>query len=381
MRLSARVVLAISLAALVGCAHDSKPKTGEKLARTGDEIVICGQFFHTGAPVVTWMDPGGYDAYRTERRFAPWDVSDFASTLAQTNYDKEHHVKNPIDVTEPNRYNVRFDPSTTKPAIGGPPLTAEEFAQVRGGGWTLPMIQARVDQFVYHYDVDASSKTCFRVLHDMRDLSVHFMLDVDGTIYQTLDVKERAWQATIANSRSVGIEIANIGAYPADSPNGNATLAQYYRKEPGGQTRIVMGVLGPAAGVRTPNFIAHPLRNDAIIGEVQHKEYKMYDLTPQQYDSLIKLTATLCTVLPKMKCDYPRDEHGKLITHQLSDSQYASYQGLLGHYHVQDNKEDPGPAFQWDRVINGARKLMGLKPLPPGDPYASQSAPWTSPKK
>jgi len=61
---------------------------------------------------------------------------------------------------------------------------------------------------------------------------VHFMLDVDGTIYQTLDVKERAWQATKANDRSVGIEIANIGAYPA---NGNSTvLSEWYRKGPDG---------------------------------------------------------------------------------------------------------------------------------------------------
>ena len=192
------------------------------------------------------MDPGGYDAYRTERRFAPWDVADF-----------EHTTKLVKDITEPNRYNIRFSPST-KPSPGGPPLTPEEFATVRGGGWPLAMVQDRVDQFVYHYDVDASSKTCFKVLHDMRGLSVHFMLDVDGTIYQTLDVKERAWQATKANSRSVGIEIANIGAYRVDSPSAMATLNQYYRKEPDGQTRIVMGVLGPSAGVRTPNFVAHP---------------------------------------------------------------------------------------------------------------------------
>ena len=37
------------------------------------EIVIAGQYFHTGAPVVLWTDPGGYDAYRTERRFVPWE--------------------------------------------------------------------------------------------------------------------------------------------------------------------------------------------------------------------------------------------------------------------------------------------------------------------
>ena len=36
----------------------------------------------------------------------------------------------------------------------------------------------------------------------------------------------------------------------------------------------------------------------------------------------------------------------------------------MGHYHVQTNKSDPGPAFQWDLVINGARNLLNQKPLP-----------------
>ena len=94
-------------------------------------------------------------------------------------------------------------------------LTDEEIERVRGGGWDLPLLQRVVDQFVIHFDVCGTSRQCFKVLQDMRGLSVHFMLDLDGTIYQTLDLKERAWHATSSNSRSVGIEIANIGAYPA----------------------------------------------------------------------------------------------------------------------------------------------------------------------
>ncbi len=35
---------------------------------------------------------------------------------------------------------------------------------------------------------------------------------------QTLDLKERAWHASTANTRSIGIEIANIGAYPKTEP-------------------------------------------------------------------------------------------------------------------------------------------------------------------
>jgi len=38
---------------------------------------------------------------------------------------------------------------------------------------------------VIHFDDAGTSRTCFLVLQDDRDLSVHFMLDLDGTIYQT----------------------------------------------------------------------------------------------------------------------------------------------------------------------------------------------------
>ena len=118
---------------------------------------------------------------------------------------------------------------------------------------------------------------------------------------------------------------------------------------------------------------------------MQGKVYEQYDFTPQQYNSLIHLTAALCSVFPKITCDYPRqkvafgpstaqfvkdspashpnalatlNEPGVLIRHALSNKQYDAYQGILGHYHVQTDKQDPGPAFQWDTVIMGARKMM-----------------------
>jgi N-acetyl-anhydromuramyl-L-alanine amidase AmpD len=83
-----------------------------------------------------------------------------------------------------------------------------------------------------------------------------------------------------------------------------------------------------------------------------------YDFTPQQYEALIKLTATLCTIFPKIDCHFPEDEKGKVVPEKLSDERLSSYQGLLGHFHIQRNKTDPGPAFDWDRVIGGASQLL-----------------------
>ena len=41
--------------------------------------------------------------------------------------------------------------------------------------------------FVNHWDVCLSSTSCHRVLNN-RGISVHFLIDNDGTIYQTLDI-------------------------------------------------------------------------------------------------------------------------------------------------------------------------------------------------
>jgi N-acetyl-anhydromuramyl-L-alanine amidase AmpD len=42
----------------------------------------------------------------------------------------------------------------------------------------------------------------------------------------------------------------------------------------------------------------------------------------------------------------------------LPDAELNAYQGVLGHFHIQTNKTDPGPAFQWDTVIENARRIV-----------------------
>ncbi len=322
-------VLLATAVAFSGCAT----RPGKISERKGDEIVVAGKFIHTGTRVVTWMEPGGYDAYRVERRFAPFEESDWTTS--------KEKVK---DLSTPNRYNLR--------KAG---LSPEEIERVRGGGWDLPLLQRVVDQFVLHFDVCGISRQCFNILHDHRGLSVHFMLDVDGTIYQTLDLKERAYHATTSNTRSIGIEIANIGAYGL---NAKAPFDKWYERDPNGKTTLKFEEWLKPESIRTPHFVGHPARPEPVIGEVQGIVLQQYDYTPQQYAALVKLTATLCKTFPKLRCDYPRDASGKLVTHKLPDDELNNYQGVMGHYHVQTNKTDPGPALQWDYVIENARRIL-----------------------
>jgi N-acetyl-anhydromuramyl-L-alanine amidase AmpD len=267
------------------------------VAPRGDEIIVAGRRFATGTRVVTWLEPGGYNGY--------------AGVVATPRAGLAH--------------SLPADPAA---------------------------VQRVVDQFVLHYDGCGLSRICFTTLQE-RKLSVHFLLDVDGTIYQTLDLRERALHATVANDRSIGIEIANLGAYPEPE---RKMLDDWYRREADGRTVMKVPARIRETGIRTPGFVARPARPEPIRGSIQGQPLVQYDFTPEQYAALAKLTAALGRVFPQLTLDYPHGRDGRLIPQVLSPGKYAGYHGVLGHFHVQANKMDPGPAFQWRKLFEEIRR-------------------------
>lgn len=255
-------IVAVVLTAQVFISSCSSPQMGappatrgvqKPPATDGRQIVACGQAFDVGRRVVLWDEAGGFDGYRG------------------------------------HFYNDR--------------LTRDDEPI---GDWSLPRLRRIVDQIVIHYDAVGSSARCYEVLQK-RGLSTHFMIDADGAIYQTLDLRERAWHAGPANSRSVGIEIAHEGATELPTPGG-------------------------------------------IRGVIQGKRLYQQPFTDAQYAALIDLIAALRRVFPQIAPDYPR------ANHLLSPARFAEHHGLIGHYHVSRQKYDPGPAFDWRRVIDGVRR-------------------------
>ncbi len=304
--------------------------------RKGDEIMVAGRMFHTGTPVKLWFDEGGYNAYRTEARFRPLDQAGWDTIVEQL----------PAGAS-PNRYGWRVD------RIGHrDDFSTEEIEEIRDG-WSLDQLQNVVDQFVIHYDVSGTSTYCFEVLHDHRCLSVHFMLDVDGTVYQTLDLSERAWHGGKSNSRSIGIEIANIGAYPL----GSETLDEWYVPTALGGVRL--NIPEDRLGPLDPESVFRPARSSRIRGTIHGREVEQYDLTDAQYRALIRLTEALVRIFPEMANDYPRDADGNVRTDELTQEEWLAHSGLIGHWHLTTNKIDPGPAFNWERVRAGVDAGLG----------------------
>ncbi len=327
-RTSARTLLRNYIAALscIALACVTPPRPGEPVPRWKDEISVCGELIHTGTRVVLWNDPRGYDAYRVEPRFpAEMTDEDRAAWKPQACY---HSIRN--NVSDSLR------------------------ATIADQGWELDWLKDHVDQFVLHFDVCGCSRQCFKVLHDERHLSVHFLLDVDGTIYQTLDLKERAWHATEANDRSIGVEIAQIGAY--ESPNAPA-LKQWYAIDAAGP-KVVFPNWMKETSILTPGFVARPARHELLSGRIGGQMLYQYDFTDEQYRALAKLTATLTRVFPKIRLDVPRNGDGSVVNRALSAREFDAFRGILGHYHVTDRKNDPGPAFDWERLLDDARAAI-----------------------
>ena len=286
-----------------------------KAGPDGHSIEVCGQWFAIGTRVVSWREPGGYDAYRRGKFF---------------------------DQSEPPDGKPRYG------ARGNLPEAIA--ARSRADGLALDDLQQVVHQFVLHYDVAGTSRQCFKVLQDLRNLSVHFLLDVDGTIYQTLDLREKAQHATIANDFSVGIEIAHPGAWPQPM---NADMARWYGRDERGWYMKTPAWM-QETGIRTPGFVARPDRSEIIAGAVQGKVYHQLDFTPQQYAALAKLAAGLARVFPRLRLQAPRDAGGQVQNRALPEAELRAFDGIVGHFHVQTNKQDPGPAFQWERFLREA---------------------------
>lgn len=311
-----------------------------------DEIVICGQRFHTGAPVVLWTEPPYYDASKWAPRFKAASSDPVKPGTPRYQPGRARKIPNPIfkpavEGTQDERTDVEKRPTLDETVVAA-------------GTHDLAALQDFVDQFVVHYDVCGLSRTCFRVLQDDRHISVHFMLDIDGTIYQTLDCRDTAWHAKKSNSRSVGVEIANMGAY---APARSSTLDDWYSRDARG-TYIKVPERITETGVRTPGFVGRPARDERVTGRIQGQTLEQYDFTPEQYASLVKLAATLCTALPKIRPEAPRDAQGHVVDHVLSDAEWLDFSGIVGHYHVQVEKTDPGPAFDWETFLEHVRARM-----------------------
>jgi hypothetical protein len=114
--------------------------------------------------------------------------------------------------------------------------------------------------------------------------------------------------------------------------------------------------------LRVKGFVPRPASDEPKTGEIHGRLLMQYEFTEEQYRSLVRLAAALCANLPKIAPDAPRGEDGRVRNGVLEPAEIEAFGGLVGHYHLTTAKIDPGPAFDWERVIGAVREILPARP-------------------
>ncbi len=257
---------------------------GKSAGRASGNIIVCGRAYNIGWKTVNYFDNPLFSAYyqgcfKGKEGGKPQSPFPFAPAKGL-----ERALK---------RYRER---------------------RLMGGSRNdLRRLQDILRQFVVHHDGCATSETCFHVLHDERGLSVHFLIDNDGTIYQTLDLVDGAYHAAGVNEISIGVELCNRGQVELDGPD-------FYKKKFGINRNV-------------EEIVVHNTR------------YRMWAYTPEQYMAMEALGKALARLFPNLPQVFPEWNNYVLPTWMAEPRGFAGY---LGHYHITNNKWDPGAFnFKW----------------------------------
>ena len=160
--------------------------------------------------------------------------------------------------------------------------------------------------FINHWDVCLSSKSCQKVL-DNRGLSVHFLIDNDGTIYQTMDIQHIAFHAGRHNSMSIGVEISNA-YYPK--------YQDWYVKN---------------------GFGERPIWTETVRGKPLEEHLGFYDVQIKACQALWKAISVACDI--PQRCPL---ENGKMMDRLHEPSFDGKWKGFIHHFHVSNKKIDCG---------------------------------------
>ncbi len=139
-------------------------------------------------------------------------------------------------------------------------------------------------------------------------LSVHFVVDKDGIVFQMADTELRAahCKAHGLNSSSIGIEFIGRGT----------------------------GLDLPSRGVE----------RELVTESIQGRKTRYYELTLAQVRVGVKLNRELCR-LYGLPLRVPVDKEGKPHLYALPDAAMRTFTGCIGHGHAEARKTDCGLAL------------------------------------
>jgi len=148
------------------------------------------------------------------------------------------------------------------------------------------------------------------------NLSVHFVVEPNGTVYQFCDASMRC---------------AHAGS--ADDTNQDGVRVS------GNSTTIGIEIVNPALRSAPPRGLPRPMITETIHGE----KATVTGFTPAQVTSTIALVRSLCRAYG-LPFAFPMDGAAVLAT-TMPELEFKAFRGVLGHLHLTSRKRDPGIAI------------------------------------
>ena len=237
----------------------------------------------------------------------------FCSLLKNFDFDSHYRRK----ITEIENHQIE-KPKTLSGIIANGEVYPIDWNKVKNfgaeGGLELPSNCYRKasglrhpTMFMAHWDVCLSSKSCYNVLIN-RNLSVHFLIDNDGTIYQVMDTNDVGFHAGSrkVNNASIGVEISNA----------------FYPKY---QTTYIKR----GHGMR-------PIVKDAQVhGKTLEPHLGFYPIQIKAFKALAQALNRIYNI-PLVA---PM-ENNQLVETIYNDAKNAKFKGVVSHYHITKRKID-----------------------------------------
>jgi N-acetyl-anhydromuramyl-L-alanine amidase AmpD len=293
--------------------------------RPSGKVIIGGQEFQTDAKIVNFREGPRWDATIESCIATETDPNPFAKGCTMQAPGKYA----PYDGFGGHKFTRRYQ--------GRPAL---QHSWNRGVNAPYDAAKQVIRQFMIHHDGCATADMCFSVLQNERGLSCHFLVDNDGTIFQTLDLALEGWHGSELNASSIGVELCNRGD-AAKEPT-------YYSRK--NQSRDVKPC------------------------KINNHVIKSYDFTKEQKEEMRRLARALLRLLPNLPAEYPQASPGQAALDTVGYAGLARFSGYIGHYHLTTNKWDPGP---WDfkEFCEGIRGAFSFPLFPRGTPQPNQTQP------
>lgn len=197
----------------------------------------------------------------------------------------------------------------------------------------------QIEMIVIHFTASGSGTgTVCWFKNPQSKVSAHYVIDRDGRMFQVVKDGNNAWHAGLSSRPALGLEANRLRLERGDliRPNPRAIGIEIVN-------------WGPLEKRDNKYYNWTGKEHPGQVVEAGGQYWEPY--TESQYDSLIELVSYLCKRYGVTIRYLPQ---GAGVYHERPQD-LADFSGILGHSAIDNTKSDPGPHFDWDRLMAGLR--------------------------